>query len=696
MGKSSPAPPPAPDYAGLAAQQGAANVEAARASAKLSNPNIRGPLGGQTVTYGNFDQAGYDKAMADWQAAGGTQATYDEFGNLTGGGAMPTKAQFMSDVDTPTITQYLTPEAQATLEAQQRVQKALAGLGEQGISTASKIMGTPFQYQGPAIQTSLGGYGQVQNAPNLEGYGRAGANVAAQGVNYGPYEGQYGMAQAGPSGGAYGYAQGGPAAGQFGMQQGGVAGPQLQSGLEGVANVNYGPTSAERQQGYVPGPDIQTSLDTSKLAAAPVAAGTTAQQAIMSRLQPQLERQRSQLETQLANQGLVRGGEAYNTALQEQGQRENDLLSQAALQGINLDMAARQQGLGEAQTLGNFANQAQLARFGAGVQGTQLGNQAAQQNFANQQAIQAAQNAAQQQAFNQRLQAGEFGNQAQLASFGANLQNQQAQNQAAAANFAQAQAAAQMGNQAAAQNFAQGQAATQMYNQAVQQNMAMGMSAAQAQNAAAQQLYNQQMGIQGLYNAAVGQNQQTALAQQAAQNAAQNQAFNQALQGTQFGNTAAQQALQQQLGLYNQPLNQISALMSGSQIQMPQFQGYQGANVAAAPVFQAGQAQNAYNMDVYNAQQASANQGLGGLFGLGAAALGGPAGGVLGGYLKSDMRLKSNIVKIGQHPRGFGIYEYDIDGRRERGVMAQEVEKILPHAVAEHPDGYKMVNYGAL
>jgi hypothetical protein len=574
MGKSSPSPPPAPDYAGLAAQQGAANVEAARTTAKLSNPNIIGPLGGQKVSYGTFDQAGYDKAMQDWQASGGGQPQYDEFGNQVGGSMAPSRAQFMTDADTPTITQYLTPEAQKTLEAQQRVQYALAGLGEQGIGTASRIMGTPFQYRGPDIQTSLSGYGQVQNAPNLEDYGRAGANVQAQGVNYGPGAGQYGMAQAGPGVNEYGLAQGnigysqagtGPTAGMFGLQQGGPSGPQLQN-----------------------------RLDTSQLAAMPVNAGTTAQQAIMSRLQPQLERERSQLETQLANQGLVRGGEAYNTALQQQGQRENDLMTQAALQGLNLDLSARQQGLGEQQALGGFANQAALQQFGAGQQATQAQNAAMQQNFAQAQAA------------------------------------QQMANQAAGQNYQQNLGAAQLANQAVGQNFAQGQAATQAYNQAVQQNMSMGMSAAQAQNAAAQQLYNQQMGIQGLYNAAIGQNQQTALAQMQAQNAAQNQAYNQALQGTQFANTAAQQALQQQLGLYNQPLNQISALMSGSQIQMPQFQGYQGANVQAAPIFQAGQAQNAYNMDVYNAQQASANQGLGGLFGLGGAILGGAAGNPLG------------------------------------------------------------------
>jgi hypothetical protein len=52
-------------------------------------------------------------------------------------------------------------------------------------------------------------------------------------------------------------------------------------------------------------------------------------------------------------------------------------------------------------------------------------------------------------------------------------------------------------------------------------------------------------------------------------------------------------------------------------------------------------------------------------------------------------------VKVGDHPKGFGIYEYDIFGVRQRGVMADEVEKVMPHAVVEI-DGYKAVNYGLL
>ena len=62
----------------------------------------------------------------------------------------------------------------------------------------------------------------------------------------------------------------------------------------------------------------------------------------------------------------------------------------------------------------------------------------------------------------------------------------------------------------------------------------------------------------------------------------------------------------------------------------------------------------------------------------------------------SDRRLKSNIKRVGTHPLGIGIYDYDIGGERQRGVMADEVEQVLPEAVLTRPDGYKMVNYGIL
>ena len=69
--KDSPSPPPPPDYAASAQAKGAANIDTARVQARLSNPNVNTPYGSQTVTYGQpqFDQAGYDAAMAKYNAA---------------------------------------------------------------------------------------------------------------------------------------------------------------------------------------------------------------------------------------------------------------------------------------------------------------------------------------------------------------------------------------------------------------------------------------------------------------------------------------------------------------------------------------------------------------------------------------------------------------------------------------------------
>jgi len=364
--KSAPAAPPAPDYAGAATAQGAANLESARATAKLSNPNIYSPYGSQLVSY---------------------------------------------EGDIPTVTQTLTPTAQKTVEAQQGVQYSLANLGQKGADTASTVLNKPFNFGGPAVQTSL---------------------------------------------------------------------------------------------------------DTSGIAKMPVNAGMTGQEAIMARLEPSLAKQRVSTETQLINQGLRPGTEAYNNAINLLGQQENDARTQAVTQGLNLDLGANQQG------------------------------------------------------------------------------------------------------------------------------------------------------------------------------------FTQAVQSGQFGNTAQQQALAEAIQQRQMPLNEITALMSGSQIQNPQFGAYTGATVAPAPIMQGAVAQGQYNQNAANTAASQQNAGLGGLFSLGGAALQGAGQAGSFGALFSDRRLKSNIVRLGTHPIGVGIYEYDIFGGRQIGVMAQELMEVMPEAVIQHPSGYLMVDYGRL
>lgn len=148
-----------------------------------------------------------------------------------------------------------------------------------------------------------------------------------------------------------------------------------------------------------------------------------------------------------------------------------------------------------------------------------------------------------------------------------------------------------------------------------------------------------------------------------------------------------QSALAELLTQRQTPLNEVTALMSGSQVSNP-FSApafAQNSQVQAAPVFAAQNMLSDYNTDLYNAKSAQAGGLQSGLFQLGSA-------GVMGAMM-SDRRLKSNIVRIGDHPLGIGWYEYDIFGRREQGVMADEVEQVMPDAVVTGDHGYKMVNY---
>ena len=82
-------------------------------------------------------------------------------------------------------------------------------------------------------------------------------------------------------------------------------------------------------------------LDMSGLPARGINVGQTAQDAILSRLRPQLDSREEALRTRMANQGIALGSEAYGKEMTAAGQNRNDLEMQAALQGINLDQANR-------------------------------------------------------------------------------------------------------------------------------------------------------------------------------------------------------------------------------------------------------------------------------------------------------------------------------------------------------------------
>lgn len=137
------------------------------------------------------------------------------------------------------------------------------------------------------------------------------------------------------------------------------------------------------------------------------------------------------------------------------------------------------------------------------------------------------------------------------------------------------------------------------------------------------------------------------------------------------------------------PLNEINALMSGSQVSNPFAVpgAAQNAGIQPAPLYNAAMQTGQYGTDVYNQGVGQSNSIMSGLFSLGAAAM----------PKFSDRRLKRNILRIGTHVLGIGIYIWEyLWGEKSIGVMADEVEKVMPDAVITHSSGYKMVNYGML
>jgi hypothetical protein len=171
------------------------------------------------------------------------------------------------------------------------------------------------------------------------------------------------------------------------------------------------------------------------------------------------------------------------------------------------------------------------------------------------------------------------------------------------------------------------------------------------------------------------------------------------IQGTNTGLAANQQAFGQAGYIRNEPVNTLNAIRSGSQVTNPQYVNpAQQATTTGPDYLTASQAQGQYALGASNAGQAAQsgfNQGLMGL------------GGTLGAaYMSSDIRMKENIKEIGVLANGLPVYEYEYKPQFKNGkfaghgkfvgVMAHEVEQVIPQAVKTLNDGYKVVDYGLL
>lgn len=617
--------PKAPDYVAAAEATAAGNLELAKYATQANRVNQYTPWGSLTYTNDRvFDQAGYDAALATYnQATQGRHTTGAPIGYInayTGSGdydrsfpvpvygdgignasvfgvnfgskpTAPNPEDFWTGGDNWSQHINLSPEMQAMLDQQNRIQMGLFGSQDAALGRVNQAMAGGFNTSGlPAGGTAL----------DMNGL---------------------------------------PAAGQaYNPQQLGID----LSSLPGMGNVlNTGQLSAMpnalRQSDLSPLGDV---LDTGRLPAMgnvfsptgqmldvydPNLQTNNATELLLSRINPNLDRQGEQLRAQLAQQGIVQGSEAYNNAMMQHQQGRNDAYNQAALAGIGLGM--QQQGM----------------MFNQGLQNRQLlaGEQA--QQYQQQMANRAAAVMEQAQQYMQQTQ------------------NRQMTAQEQQQLWNQMMGARQQGVNEQALQFDQ------------QQALRMGEAGLLGQNA-----------MLGMQQQAQQFGQQNYLRELAA--ALQGQQFNQAEQARQ----RAYQELAYERGL---PFQELVALSGGNQVQMPQFPGYaQQATTGGPDILGATNAGYQAQLGAYNADQAAGANMMSGLFGLGNIGIA-----AYGAGLFSDRRLKRNIKRVGSTDDGLGIYTYQYvwGGPVLMGVMADEVERVAPHAVGE-VGGYKTVNYGAL
>lgn len=493
------------------------------------------------------------------------------------------------------------------------------------------------------------------------------------------------------------------------------------------------------------------------------------EEALMYRMQPDLDRDQAALEAQLAAQGLQRGTAEFEEAMMQHGRNVNDARMQSVLAGGQ----EQSRMLNEARSAADFENtwesqgyqdeaqsyninlDAQQQRFDQRLQGYNANLTTQAQRYAQNAALAAFTNSAMTGQYDmdmyarqdqraaidqyaaQNAQLAAFGNAAMSEQYGMDMYGRQDQRAAIDQVYNQNMGHAQFKNDALTTQFGVDQSARQDQRAAIDQNYQQNLGEAQfynntalsdaererqnmaAQNAARGQVYDQNAQLAAFQNAAqaqanaqnyqalqarnsaVAQNNQTEMDRIAAENAARGQLFAQNQSGAAFGNTATaqnnqysqqeleyynyimQQAygnqmssadfqnaqrqaqIQEDLAQRNQVINEISALMNGGQVNVPQFQDYARQGIDPAPIGE-------YMYRSAEMEQQQHNAMMSGLFGLGSSLVAAP-------FMLSDRRAKKNIKRVGKTDKGTPIYTYkykqDPSGLVHMGVMAQDLAK---------------------
>jgi len=132
------------------------------------------------------------------------------------------------------------------------------------------------------------------------------------------------------------------------------------------------------------------------------------------------------------------------------------------------------------------------------------------------------------------------------------------------------------------------------------------------------------------------------------------------------------------------PLQMYNQLNSGGNVTQPNFTSTPGANVGGTDIAQLIQQMYGGQLNAYNASTGNANSNNAAMAQIIAAII-------------CDRRLKKNVRMIGMHIVGVPLYEFEyLWGERGVGVMADELEEVMPEAIIHLRCGYKAVNYARL
>jgi len=313
-------PPPAPDYQALAREQGQVNIDAARLSGRLNNPTIYNPYGSREVTYGGnvdpnkFNAGAYDEAMRKYKS------DYEAWRLDPSGRPRAIGADNMPIA--PDRSQFMggfDPDAVTVVERL--------------TPEAQKLFDQEMRINQQFGNVAEGGLGRVSRA--------MGSDFDASML---PVIGNIDYSVFNPTG-------------NFSPR----------SDLPKLGDIDYSvfePTGSFQARSDLP------SLQADELTRDRI------EQALIQRLQPQLDRQRELEQEQLLMRGQGMGGRAWQNTQQDLATRESEALLSAILgagqeQSRLFDMASQARG----QLFGEDANSYQLN------QGNQQANRLAQQSL---------------------------------------------------------------------------------------------------------------------------------------------------------------------------------------------------------------------------------------------------------------------------------------------------------------------------